>query len=184
MILLLIGPPGAGKGTQGEILAKEQGFLHLSTGELMRQEITGGTELGSRITMLLENGYLVDDETTLQLVQRELTGLDPEKKVVCDGFPRTEIQAKLFDSMLSSLGRKVDMVIDLGAPRSEVAGRLKLRARNDDTDLAIEQRLTDFEQQTKPLIEYYRSHGTRVQIVDGTPDIQTVAGEIKGALGV
>jgi adenylate kinase len=182
VILILLGPPGSGKGTQGEILVKRDGFFHLSTGELMRAEIVQGTELGSRIQMLIENGYLVDDETTLQLVQNQLSGLESDRRVVLDGFPRTDLQAKQFDAMLSNLQRKVDRVIELDAPRSDVAARLKLRARNDDTDAAIEQRITDFEQQTRPLLDYYRSHGTRVDHVDGTPDIETVAKEIEKVL--
>lgn len=182
MILLLVGPPGSGKGTQGEMLVTAHGFLHLSTGQLMRDEVAKGSELGGRISFLLDSGNLIDDETTLQLVQNFLTGLDPEKNIVCDGFPRTEMQAKQFDAMLSNLGRKIDRVIVLDAPRSEVAQRLTLRARRDDTAAAIEQRISDYELQTRPLIDYYRAHGVPVITVDGTPDIPTVSKEVEAAL--
>jgi adenylate kinase len=182
MTTLLIGPPGSGKGTQGEILRSHKGFVHLSTGEMMRREVQSATPLGKKLHQYLQTGKLVDDETTIELLVHNMAGLGPNERVVMDGFPRTKKQAERFQPILERLGRDIDQVIELWVPEADAVKRMKLRARHDDTDEAIEVRIQEYEKQTKPLLGYYRSHGHLVSRIDGRPDIETVAKEVEKVL--
>ena len=113
MIIILLGPPGAGKGTQAVRLEKNRGFTQLATGDMLRQAIVNGTELGLRAKSVMDSGQLVDDEIILGMIGERLNSDECKKGVILDGFPRTLVQAEGLDEMLAGMGRKIDLVIEI-----------------------------------------------------------------------
>ena len=176
MIVVFLGPPGAGKGTQAQRLVEEKGFIHISTGDLLREAVRKGTPLGLKAKEYMERGELVPDELILQLIKEKLP---KEGNVILDGFPRTITQAEALDKMLQQLGKKVDAVILFEVPDEVVIERLsgrridpktgkvyhikynppppgvKVIQREDDKEEVIRKRLEVYRKQTAPLIEYY-----------------------------
>ena len=171
MLIVFIGAPGAGKGTQAAQLATWLGIEHLSTGDLFRKAIAEQTELGREAARYMERGMLVPDDVVVQLVTDYLSQQPEGGGVILDGFPRTLAQAEALARELERLGRSICCVIDLLVDESELKRRLLGRGRHDDTKETIEKRLEVFRRETKPLIEYYREQGL-VEPVDGmgTPE--------------
>ena len=161
--LVFMGPPGVGKGTQAKALADEDGWVHLSTGDLFREHIRRQTELGHRVKSLIDEGAYVPDDLTVGMVRERLREIPPAARILFDGFPRTVAQADALDRLLAEFGRRVDAVLLLEAPREELLARLQRRARAedrpDDTPEVIANRLDVYEQQTRPVIAHYTGRG-------------------------
>jgi adenylate kinase len=166
--LLLLGPQGAGKGTQAKRIAGEYGIPHVSTGDMFREAVAARSELGRRVQPILESGALVPDELTIALIRDRLGQDDAAKGFVLDGFPRNMAQAEALDAMLGEIGRRLDVVLELQLDDDACFRRLLLRAqeegRTDDTLEVIRRRLDVYHRETEPLVEYYRAQGNLVPI--------------------
>ena len=167
MKILLIGPQGSGKSTQAKLLAQYLGLPYISSGDIFRQ-------MQGKIKQILDQGKLVDDETTAKLVESRLKEADCQNGFILDGYPRTEEQIKLFDP-------KVDKVIYLKLSDESIMKRLLKRGREDDTPESIRTRLNFYHEQTQPLLEYYQSLGILTEI-DGEKPIDDVQSAIRSAL--
>jgi adenylate kinase len=183
--ILLLGPQGAGKGTQAKRISAEYGIPHIASGEILRAERAAGTDLGNRVKDVYDRGDLVSDDLMIELIRNRLEQPDTESGFVLDGFPRTTAQAEALDSILSDLGRTFSVVFALQLPDEVAFERLRRRAqlegRPDDTDEAIQRRLDTYHRETEPLIEYYRVRGNLVPI-HGTRSENQVFAEIQQAL--
>jgi adenylate kinase len=183
--LLLLGPQGAGKGTQGKLISREYGIPHIATGDSLRAAIAAGSELGRKAEPLLASGQLVPDDLMIELIRDRLANEDTERGVVLDGFPRTAVQAEALDEMLSEIDRPLGVVFEFQLPEEMAVQRLLRRAeeegRADDTPETIRTRLRLYHEQTAPLVEYYRARGILVPIHADRP-IDEVFQEIQQAL--
>jgi adenylate kinase len=183
--VLLLGPQGAGKGTQAKRIAADYGIPHIASGEILRAEMAAGTELGSRVKEIYDRGDLVSDDLMIELVRNRLEQADTDNGFILDGFPRTTVQAEALDSILSDIGRSFSVVFALQIPDRVAFERLRKRAelegRADDTDEAIQRRLDTYHRETEPLIEYYRTRGNLVTI-HGDRKENEVFSEIQRAL--
>ncbi len=161
--LLLLGVQGSGKGTQAKRLAAEYGLEHLSTGDMLRQAIAEGTELGRRVKPILEAGDLVPDDLMIELIRKRLEAPEAAVGFILDGFPRTMAQADALDSMLAEIDRPLSVVLELQVPDDVAIQRLRKRAveegRSDDTPEAIANRIDLYHRETKPLVSHYRLAG-------------------------
>ena len=175
--LVIMGPPGVGKGTQAKALAQGNGWVQLSTGEVFRDHIRRGTDLGRRVKAYLDGGEYVPDDVTIRMVRAKLEDISPSTRVLFDGYPRTVAQAEALDRLAAEMGRQVSAVLLLDAPREELVARLNGRAtaehRADDTPEIIANRLEVYEEQTRPVISYYEDRGLvkRVSGVGTVPEI-------------
>ncbi|GAB4320646.1 MAG: adenylate kinase [Candidatus Zixiibacteriota bacterium] len=174
---ILLGPPGSGKGTQAKKLAAAHKVVHLSTGELLRGEIAGGSELGKTAKSYMDRGDLVPDELILRMIHDHLPSDGDGGGFILDGFPRTENQAQALDEMLAKEGRPIDRVVLIRVGEAEIKRRLEGRAavegRTDDSAAVIQRRLDVYQEQTKPVAEYYRRQGMLTEI-DGEKPIDQV----------
>lgn len=211
MRLILLGAPGAGKGTQGALLAKSHGLARVSTGDILRDAVRRGTPLGQEARRFMDAGELVPDDVILGLVREVLA--DADAGFVLDGFPRTLEQARELDRLLEELGIALDAVIVLDVPDDDLIKRISGRRscpgcdavynvhfdppedpglcdrcgsalveRADDDEATVAHRLEVYRRQTEPLIEYYREAGAPVRTVDGRGDVETVQAAIRDAL--
>ena len=200
--IVIFGAPGAGKGTQAKLLAEKYDFLHISTGDLLRQEVALETPMGLRAKAIMNRGDLVGDDIVVSLLARALeqrstlpdpdAALDPwdverngkphrPEGCIIDGFPRTVSQAQTLEFLFSKLKRKIDCVVAIDVPRDELVRRIHERAaisgRADDTEEVIRHRLDLYDQQTTPVLDYYRVSGLLVT-VDGSGEISETIGRI------
>jgi adenylate kinase len=192
MRLILLGPPGAGKGTQAERLVKRLAIPQLSTGEMLRAAVAAKTPVGLRAKDIMNRGELVSDDIVVQIVADRIEEGDAKKGFILDGFPRTVPQADALGKMLSEKGLKLDAVVEFKVAEDELIERMKLRkkqaeergdpVRKDDDPEVFKTRLKAYRDQTKPLIDYYRSKGT-LKTVDGMQPIDKVTQEISRVLG-
>jgi adenylate kinase len=178
--LVLLGPPGAGKGTQAEKLAEKLQIPHLSTGELFRQNINNGTKLGLEAKGYLDAGDLVPSELTNELVDDRLSNSDTDGGFILDGYPRSVEQAKALHDMLERRGTRLDAVLEFRVPEDVLLERLKSRGRADDTDEVILNRMKVYRDETAPLIEYYSSE---LKTVDAVGTVDEVFARALRALG-
>jgi len=167
--VVLLGPPGAGKGTQAEKLAEKLGIPQISTGELFRQNIGEGTELGLEAKRYLDAGDLVPSDLTNRLVDDRLDHADAANGFILDGYPRSVDQAQALHDMLERRGLQLDVVLEFRVAQDELFARLKGRGRADDTDEVILNRMKVYRDETAPLLEYYRDQLKTVEAV-GTVD--------------
>jgi len=183
--ILLLGPQGAGKGTQAKRIAAAYGIPHVASGEILRAEMAAGTELGARVKEVYDRGDLVSDELMIELIRNRLEQADTERGFILDGFPRTTVQAEALEQMLGELGHTFNVVFVLRIPDEIAFERLRRRAqvegRADDTDDAIRRRLDNYHRETEPLIEHYRVRGNLV-LIHGERSENEVFGEIQNAL--
>ena len=183
--VLLLGPQGAGKGTQGKLIAAEYGVPHIATGDMLRAAMADGTELGRRVKPIYDAGDLVPDEIMIALIRERLAADDAAGGFVLDGFPRTTPQADALDAMLEEIERPLTVVFEFQLPEQVAIERLRGRAqqegRPDDTPEAIRKRLDLYREQTEPLVEYYRARGILVGI-PAEPPVAEVFAEIQRAL--
>lgn len=181
--LVLIGPPGAGKGTQARILEQKYGIKQLSTGDMLRAQIAAGSELGLAVKGVMDAGGLVDDTTMIRIIKHRIRQADCAKGVIFDGFPRTVPQAVALDAMLSELGLSLTAIIQMVVDEKILLDRIKERdatagvSRADDTPEVLARRLDVFRAQTAPVIAHYQSVG-RLRTVDGMLSIEAVSAAI------
>ena len=173
VVLVLLGPPGAGKGTQGLRLARRIALDHVSTGDLFRDAVTAGSPAGLRAESYLHTGQLVPDQVVLQVIE-EYLGRSRGRDTCFDGFPRTRNQAEKLDELLEQLNLSVTAALYIGVPDRIALKRLLSRGRADDTEETARYRLQIYHEDTEPLISYYREAGVLVE-VDGTGDVESVA---------
>lgn len=185
MRTVLLGPPGAGKGTQASRLAQRWEVPAISTGDIFRTNVQGGTELGRRAQEYMSAGALVPDEVTNAMVRDRLAQDDVAQGFLLDGYPRNPEQAVELDTMLAELDVSLDVAIEITADREIVTDRLLKRAqiegRSDDTEPVIRKRLEVYSQQTAPVAAYYEGRGLLVQ-VDGMGEIDAVTEAIHAAV--
>ncbi|HUG02184.1 MAG TPA: adenylate kinase [Longimicrobiales bacterium] len=211
MHLILLGAPGAGKGTQGALLTERYGIVRLSTGDLLRDAVREGTALGRDAKRYMDAGELVPDEVIVGLVRDVMARVDTG--VVFDGFPRTRAQAEGLTSLLEDLGRPLDAVVVVEVGDEELVRRIagrricpecgatynvhdqptrvpgvcdvcgaEPRSRPDDAEETVRRRLSVYREQTAPLIDYYRASPTAVHVIDGARPVDEVAAELAGLL--
>jgi adenylate kinase len=173
--LLLLGAPGAGKGTQARRIAGDYGIPQISTGDMLRAAVAAGTELGRRAKGIMDAGELVPDDVIVGIMRDRLTQADTEGGFVLDGFPRTIPQAEALDAMLGGLGRRLALVLEFQLGEDEAARRMLGRAeeegRSDDTSEVIRRRLEVYREQTEPLVAYYLGRSILVGVdAAGTVD--------------
>ena len=183
--VLLLGPQGSGKGTQGRLISAEYGVPHIATGDMLRAAVAEGSELGRQAEPLLIAGQLVPDEIMIGIIRERLAQEDARLGFVLDGIPRTARQAEELDAMLDEIGRPLRIVFELQLSEGVSLERLRLRAeqegRTDDTPEAIRTRLRLYREQTEPLVEYYRARGILVGI-DADRSVEEIFAEIQKAL--
>ena len=183
MNIIMLGPPGAGKGTQSSTLAKSLGIAHISTGEILRAAVAQATPLGIKAKLFMDAGNLVPDNLIVELIDERLKSPDCSTGFLLDGFPRTLDQAKALTELLSRLGREIRHVIELTVPEAvlieRVAGRAQAGSgRSDDTAEVIVNRLKVYHQQTKPVTDYYRQLG-QVSDVDGVGSVEEIQARLR-----
>ncbi|MGF6229041.1 adenylate kinase [Inquilinus ginsengisoli] len=188
MNLILLGPPGAGKGTQAKRLEERYGLKQLSTGDMLRAAIAAGTPLGCQVKEILDRGDLVTDEVMLDMIAERIAQSDCDRGFILDGFPRTVRQAEGLDEMLGRHGRALAVVIEMKVDEAALFARVANRAaqstekRADDTEETLRKRLGIYREQTAPIIPYYRDKGL-LKAVDGMADMDTVTRQIEAILG-
>jgi adenylate kinase len=180
-ILILMGPPGAGKGTQAKVLAERLGVPAISTGDIFRANVAEGTELGREAQRYIDAGEYVPDELTNEMVRERLAADDTCAGFLLDGYPRTLDQVAVLDELLAGQDRQLDAVVELEVEPDELVHRLlrraKLEHRSDDTEEVIRRRLQAYTEQTLPLIEVYGERGLVIP-VDGTGEVDEVSQRI------
>ena len=174
--LLFLGPPGAGKGTQAELLSQTNSYLHLSTGELLRKEIELSTTLGRQVKDIINRGELVSDELVLEIVRQNL-GKD-NKGWILDGYPRNLSQANSLNEVLNEINQPLEIVFYLDIPEEVLIKRLLLRGRKDDTEETIRTRLNIYKKTTEPLIKYFADLSL-LEYIDADRDLKTISFDIK-----
>jgi adenylate kinase len=177
--VVLVGPPGAGKGTQAATLSGKLGVPHISTGDLFRQHIDAETELGCEVKGYLDAGRLVPDELTIELVRERLAESDTVDGFLLDGFPRNVRQADLLNKILAERDEKLDAVVELQVDEEVLVERLLARGRGDDTEDVIRHRQQVYRSETAPLLDYYRD---LLITVDGVGTADEVTMRILNAL--
>ena len=208
MNIVLLGAPGAGKGTQAALLVEKFGMCHISTGDILRAAVKNQTELGVKAKGYMDAGELVPDELIIDLMKERMQQPDTEIGVLLDGFPRTTLQAVTLDSMLAELNRPLDCALLIDVDFEVIVKRLTSRRmcrncgkigsakdatcpscggemyqRDDDNETTVRNRLDVFEKQTAPLIDYYRGKNLLIS-VDGNRDPQVVLDEVVSTLGM
>ena len=214
MNIIMLGPPGAGKGTQAKMLVEKLGIPQISTGDMLRAAVKEGTPMGLKAKEYMDGGKLVPDEVVIGIVKDRLAADDCAKGFILDGFPRTIPQAEALDKVLEEMGKKIEYVVNVAVPESELLTRLtgrrtckkcgamyhvkfnppkqdgvcdkcggELYQRDDDKEETILNRLKVYNDQTAPLIEYYKKQGVLVDI-DGSKEIGEIFKDICAALGV
>ncbi|MFD1859645.1 adenylate kinase [Aeromicrobium camelliae] len=185
MRLVIMGPPGAGKGTQAEGLARRIGGAHISTGDIFRYNVSQQTELGQTAQRYMDAGEYVPDEVTNAMVRDRLSQEDAREAFLLDGYPRTPDQVDELDSILADLGTSLDGVLALTVDSEELIARLLKRAessgRTDDTEDVIRHRQEVYTAETAPLLDVYRERGLLIEI-DGMGTVDEVASRIDAAL--
>ena len=178
--LLFIGPPGAGKGTQANLFCSKYGLDHLSTGDLLRDEVSSGSDLGLQASVIMNKGELVSDELVLSIVEGRLDNI--KNGWLLDGFPRNVNQANALKNLLEKINHPLEAVISIQIADDVLIKRLLSRGREDDNEEVIVNRLKVYREQTSPLIDLYSKQGLLVEI-DGNADIDVVFSCIEKALG-
>ncbi len=177
--LVLVGPPGAGKGTQAERLADELDVPHISTGDLFRANLLQETPLGLEAKRYMDAGDLVPDTVTVEMVRDRLTHDDATKGFILDGFPRTIMQAEALAELLTERGEAIDAIVAFEVPEDELVARLLGRGRADDTEQVIRNRQQVYRDETTPLLEFY---GDRLVSVDAVGTVEEITARVLSAL--
>ncbi|WP_441000024.1 adenylate kinase [Fodinibius sp. SL11] len=183
MRIIIFGPPGAGKGTQANLISEEFNIPHLSTGEIFRSAIKNETPLGKEVKAILDAGDLVPDEKVVGLVKEELKDDKYNGGYILDGFPRTVPQAKAFDDLLDEKGKTLDAFLQLEVPEQELIDRILSRGegRSDDSPEKVKNRLSVYHKETEPVLKYYKKQDV-VKTIDGVGSIKEIFNRIKDTL--
>jgi len=185
MRIVILGPPGSGKGTQAALLKERLGVPHISTGELLRAAVAAGTPLGQQAKAAMDAGELVSDELMLGLIEERLGADDVKAGYILDGYPRNLAQARALDEVLERIGLPVEKALALGVDEDQIVERLAKRAaeenRSDDSEQVVRNRLSVYREQTAPVTGYYESRGMLVN-VDGLGSIETINQRLVDAL--
>ena len=184
--IILFGPPGAGKGTQSQKIIEKYNLRHLSTGELLREHMSKGTNLGKVAKEYIDNGHLVPDNLVIRMVELEIDNRSGINGFIFDGFPRTVKQAEALDKMLEKHGEKIDLMIALEVDEEELKNRLRLRAkvsgRTDDQDeKRINNRIEVYKKQTVPVAKYYEKQ-SKLKRIHGIGEIDEIFSDICKAI--
>lgn len=168
LLTILLGPPGAGKGTQAQLLSERTGMLHIATGDILRAEVAAGTDLGRDAKSYMDRGDLVPDHVMIGIIESRLRESDAQDGVILDGFPRTVVQAQALDEALQRLERNVDLAVSLKVSEPVLVDRIAGRGegRADDRPESVKRRLQVYWEQTAPVLDYYRETG-RLKEVEG-----------------
>lgn len=177
MRIVLLGAPGSGKGTQSEAIVNRYGIQHISTGDMLRAEVTAGTLLGRQAKEIMEAGQLVPDEIVLGMIEQRLAHSEPLDGFLLDGFPRNLHQAQDLDGLLARLHQPLDVQLFFEVDYEEIMKRLLARKRADDTEQTIRKRLEVYEAETAPLRQYYQAGG-KLRTVQGVGDIGAISEKI------
>jgi adenylate kinase len=175
--LVLLGPPGSGKGTQAARLTEEYRIPAIATGDILRAQVEAGTPLGNRVKAYLDRGELVPDSLVVDIIQHRLSDPDTQHGFILDGFPRNVPQAQALDAMLAALRRPLDAVLYLQVDRQALRDRLGQRHRSDDRQDIVDHRIDVFLEQTARLVDYYRDQG-KLKLIDGAQPPEVVAAAI------
>ncbi|GAF02919.1 adenylate kinase [Saccharicrinis fermentans] len=183
--VVIFGPPGSGKGTQSENIIKKYNLAHISTGDLLRAEISGHTQLGTIAKSFIDKGELVPDETIIGMIDNKIESLANTNGVIFDGFPRTEAQAAALDQLLAEYKTGVSVMVNLEVPKEELIERLLKRGetsgRSDDNLETIEKRISVYETQTKPVIDFYKKKKV-YQSIQGVGSVEEIFESISAAI--
>lgn len=179
---LIFGPPGSGKGTQSEKLAIKYNLVHLSTGDMLREETSSESELGKRVEQIMKNGELVPDEVVIAMIENRIENSQGVAGFLFDGFPRTCDQAVALDEMLEMKGTKITSMLVLDVNREELIKRLRTRAevsgRSDDMDVSvIENRIAVYKEKTEPIVDYY-SNQNKCDLIEGEGKVDDIFNRI------
>jgi adenylate kinase len=186
--VILLGPPGAGKGTQAQILQEKYGLVQLSTGDMLRAEVASGSALGKQAKKVMDAGELMPDDIMVEIIANRIVRPDCADGFILDGFPRTTAQAEALDRMLAAKGLSLDHVIEVSVDDAILLDRIRSRiaqnagvARSDDNAETLKARLAVYHEQTAPILPFYRKSG-RLETVDGMRSIAEVTGQIEAIL--
>jgi len=183
--VVVLGPPGAGKGTQAKLIEADRGIPQIATGDVLRAAIAAGSELGLRVKASVDGGDLVPDDLMIELIREKLSGDGTAQGFVLDGFPRTLAQAEALDAMLAGLGRRLALALEFHVPEevavARLVGRARKEGRTDDAPEVIRHRLEVFRRQTEPVLEHYRARGILVAI-HAERSVDEVQAELQQAL--
>jgi len=187
MRLVLLGPPGAGKGTQAERLVRKHGIVQLSTGDMLRAATAAGTDVGKRAKAIMDRGDLVPDNVMVEIIAERIGRPDAAKGFILDGFPRTVAQAEALDGLLMARGLKLDRVVEIAVDEEMLKDRIENRAketggaRADDNAATLHNRISVYRKQTAPVADYYRQRGA-LSTVSGMGTMDEVSAAIGGVL--
>ena len=185
MNIVIFGPPGAGKGTQSKFIVKKYNIHQLSTGDLLRDEIKNGTELGSKISSIINSGELVSDEIVGDLIEKFISNKNYKNKIIFDGYPRTLPQAKNLDILLKNYNQKIDIVLKLNVSletiKKRILERKSIEKRADDNEEIVIKRFQTYEKSSEPVLNYYKQTKL-LQVVNGENSISQINNEISGLI--
>lgn len=184
--ILLLGPPGAGKGTQAAQIVEALQVPHVSTGDMLREAVVAGTEVGKKAKAIMDSGKLVSDEVVIGIARDRLSQPDAEKGFILDGFPRTIAQAEALDTMLVELNAPLECCMAIAVQTEDIVARLLKRAeiegRADDNEESIRERFSEYDAKTAPLLDYYGKQGV-LEEIDGMGSVEDVSKRIREVIG-
>ncbi len=181
MNIIIFGPPGAGKGTQSKYLVKKHNLHQLSTGDILRKEITNKTNIGKKISSIMASGSLVSDDIVSELIEKIVSDIKYKNRIIFDGFPRSLAQAKILDKLIKKYDQKIDIVLKLSVTletiKKRILERQYLEKRSDDNEKIAIKRYKTYEESTEPVIEYYKKLNL-LKVIDGERPIDQISKEI------